>query len=97
MNYNIEINTDTIYEFSKDIEREGNIFLEKLDKFLERTKRMEECFDTETGKMLKDRLIELINNDKALVNNKYIPYSKTIKNIADIYETTKEEIKSSME
>ena len=96
MNYNIKIDTNTIYEFGKNIIIEGNKFIEILDKFLMEVERVNECFDTGTGKLLKQKLIEVINNDKELINQKYISYNKIINNIAKIYDDTNEQIKKSV-
>lgn len=97
MNYNIEIDTNTIYEFSKAIEEHGNKYISILDKLMNETERVHECFDTETGKVLKEKMIELIRTSKDMVNNKYISYSKTIKNLGDIYVDANDEIRKSVE
>ena len=97
MNYNIEVDTNTIYGFSKAIEEHGNKYINVLDKLMSETEKVNECFDTETGKVLKERMIELIRASKEMINNKYISYSKTIKKLGDIYEETNEEIRKSVE
>lgn len=96
MNYNIKIESNSIYEFANDIVREGNKFIEILDKILIETESINECFDTKTGRVLKEKLIEVINNDKKLINKKYISYSKTINNVAKIYDDVNDEIKKSV-
>lgn len=88
MNYNIEIDVNTIYTFGKKIEEHGNKYINILDKLISEVERVNECFDSETGKLLKEKMLELLQKDKELVNNKYISYSKTIKSIGDIYDET---------
>lgn len=96
MNYNVQIDSNSIYEFSENITREGTKFIEILDKFLNEVDKVNECFDTRTGKVLKQRLIEVLQKDKEVINQKYISYSKTINNIAKIYDDVNEEIKKSV-
>ena len=96
MNYNIVVDCETIYGFGKDITIEGNKFIAILDKFLIEVEHINEGFDTKTGKLLKEKLLEVIKEDKELINDKYILYSKTINNIAKIYEEVSEEIKRSV-
>lgn len=97
MNYDIEVDINTIYDFSNDILREGDVLLEKINKFLEQVEKIEECYDTETGKILKEKLIELVNKDKKMINDKYLSFSKTMKNVADIYLETKDRINKSVQ
>lgn len=96
MNYNIIIDNGTIREFGKGIDVEGNKFIEILDKLLIEVEHINEGFDTKTGKLLKEKLLEVIKEDKKLINEKYISYSKTINNIAKTYEEFNEEIKRSV-
>lgn len=97
MNYDIEVDINTIYDFSNDILREGDVLLEKINKFLEQVEKIEECYDTETGKILKEKLMELVNKDKKMINDKYLSFSKTMKNVADIYLETKDRINKSVQ
>lgn len=97
MNYNIEINTGNIREFGKNIEQEGNKFIILLDNFLKEIGEIDKYFNTETGKKLKLKLIELINKDKKIINEKYIAYSKVLENIANIYDETDQEINKSVQ
>lgn len=96
MNYNVQIDSNSIYELANDITIEGNKFIEILDKFLMEVERVNECFETQTGKILKEKLLEIIKNDKDLINRKYISYSKIINNIAKAYDDVNEEIKKSV-
>ena len=94
--YNIEIDSDTIHEFSKNIVTEGNNFISILDEFLKDVEEMETFFDTPTGKKLKEKLENYIKDEKNIVNNKYIEYSNVIEKIATIYDQTNNNIKASI-
>ena len=96
MNYNVEIETGSIYEFGKNITIEGTKFIEILDKFLREVELVDEGFDTQTGKVLKEKLIEVINENKKMVNEKYLSYSEVINTIAKTYDEVNEEIKNSV-
>lgn len=96
MKYNVEIDSDSIHEFSKNIVVEGNKFIELIDDLLKEVMEMEIFFDTPTGKSVKERMIDSLNNQKNIVNNKYIGYSKTIEKIANIYDQTNDSIKTSV-
>lgn len=97
MHYDIEIETKSIEEFGQNITVEGNNFLEILNKILKEVEVMEEGFDTRTGKLLKEKLLETIENDKKIINNKYISYTKRINDIVNIYEEVNKEIKQSIQ
>ena len=72
MNYNIEIETKSIDEFGKNSTVEGNNFLTILDKILKEVEVIEEGFDTKIVKVLKEKLLEIIETDKKIINDKYI-------------------------
>lgn len=96
MNYNIEIDTSSILELGNTIKKEGSNFIAVLDKLLIEVKHLNEYFDTKTGKILKEKLIEILGNDKELINNKYLSYSELLNNIVKTYDAVNEEIKRSM-
>lgn len=96
MNYNIEIDSNSIHEFSKDILNEGNSFINILDEFSKELIEIEVFLDTPTGKVLKEKLDDYLKNKKNMVNKKYIGYSDVIEKIATIYDQTNDNIKKSV-
>jgi len=94
MKDDVKINIETIKEFSSDIELEGKKFFDILNKLTLEIEKMEEFFDTPTGKVLKEKLNNYISSQKQFVNDKYMSYSKTILNIANVYDQTDFEISS---
>lgn len=93
MNYNVEIDSNSIHEFGKNIIVEGNNFISILDDVIHEVDEMETFLSTPTGKLLKERLSEYLNISRTLVNDKYIDYSNTIERIANIYDNTNDNIK----
>lgn len=93
MNYNVEIDSNSIHEFGKNIIVEGNNFISILDDVIHEVDETETFLSTPTGKLLKERLSEYLNISRTLVNDKYIDYSNTIERIANIYDNTNDNIK----
>lgn len=96
MKYNVEIDSDSIHEFSKNILNEGNNFINIIDEFSKELMEMEVFFDTPTGKILKEKLEDYLKSQKNMVNKKYIGYSDVIEKIATIYDQTNDNIKKSV-
>lgn len=96
MNYNVEINIDNIRKFSRDIISEGNKLINIIDEITKDIDELNLIFNTTTGVLFEEKLKEVLSNQKKYVNEKYIPYSKTIDKIASIYENTNYSISSSI-
>ena len=64
MNNSIIVNTDTINNFSKDIEMHSESMEAILDQMILLSNDIDKFYNTPTGKMMKDNLMEYLYNSK---------------------------------
>ena len=85
MNYKVEYEINTISDFRKDIEVNGNNLIELLDQVLVNIKDLEKCFDTPTSKLFKEKFIEYLDKEKAYINNEYINFGNIMDRVIKTY------------
>ena len=93
MKYNTIIDSETINTFAECIENESVKLNEMIDKMLLLSQNMEKFFNTPTGIVMKDSLIEYLNNSKKTCES-FGVYGTKLKKLNGLYYLTDDQIKS---
>lgn len=91
MTNDIVVNTESIATFSKEVENKSNELKKLLDDMILISNDLDKFFDTPTGKIMKDSLMEYLMNSRKTcdsLNNFGVVLNKSIV----LYDTTNSQI-----
>jgi len=86
MGYEVKYQLDTICEFRNSITDNGNNLIQSFNDILNSINNLEDIFDTPTGKIFKENLVQFINNKKMYINDNYLNFGNSLDKIITIYE-----------
>lgn len=93
MNYQVSYDLESIKTLQKDIKKNGNELLGALDKILKEVNELDNIYDTPSGKLFKEKMVEFINNEKNYIKENYLPFydimNVIIKEYGKDYDQTK--------
>jgi len=84
--YSMEYSIESLKNMKNEINIYGEDILGIINKLLEEITKSDEIYDTPSGTLFREKMIEYLNEKIKYINENYLTYGPIIDSIVEVYE-----------